>query len=194
MILYEKSEVGPVPTRKSTKDKNRNAGERGAVMEVPPSITQHTDCSISTIHHVLQASRRRLTVELMTRKMITSASAGITEATTTTPSWEDNVVVSVRRLAKEIVSVEEGVSLENATGEPYHNVYTALIQTHLPKLDAVAAIEYNSDRKTVTPDQNLLAFALVAAITAPVTKLLFHDSGTKLYKSGTPSARDAIND
>jgi hypothetical protein len=106
---------------------------------------------------------------------------------------DGEALVSVRQLAKEIVSIEKDVSVENATGEPYHNVYTALIQTHLPKLDDVAAIEYNSDRKTVSPDQNLLALSMVAAISSPVAQLLFHDAVAR-YANGTPSHQDAIND
>ena len=126
--------------------------------------------------------------------MITPTSVEAAENTTKTLPQKGDVVVSVRQLAREIVSIEEDVPVENATGEPYHNVYTALIQTHLPKLDAVAAIEYNPERKTVIPNQNLLVFALVAAITSPVAKLLFHDAVAKLYVSGTPSAEDSITD
>jgi hypothetical protein len=162
--------------------------------EVRFSVTCYTEYSTSTIHHILQASRRRLAVRLIAHRVITTGAVESTEATAKRQQWRDGIVVQVRQLAREIVSIEEDMPIERATGEPYHNVYTALIQTHLPKLDDVAAIEYDSDRKTVTPDQNLLAFALVVEISAPVARLLFHDSIAKLYGNDTPSAKDAITD
>lgn len=154
------------------------------MVEIPDSVTYYTDCSISTIHHTLQASRRRLAIGLIAHRVITSASVDTAETATMFRSQSSEPLVSVRQLAREIVSIEEDVSVENATGEPYHNVYTALIQTHLPKLDDVAVIEYDSNRKTITPDKNLLALSMVAAITSPVAQLLFHDAVARVYSQG----------
>lgn len=153
-----------------------------------------TDESVSTIHHALRASRRRLSVILIAHRV-----------TRTVPQDEDNTgtqsqvsstdpVVTVRQLAREIVSIEQGVSEKNATGEPYHNVYTSLIQTHLPRLDDVAAIEYDSNRKTVRPDQNLIVLATIASITTPVAQLLFHPAVADFYFGGSISPEDAISD
>jgi hypothetical protein len=84
-------------------------------------------------------------------------------------------IVSVRQLARKIVMVEQNVSRDHATGDVYHNVYTSLIQTHLPKLDDVNAVKYDSDRKTVAPGCNLTALAAVVMITSPISRLLFQD-------------------
>ncbi|WP_336326476.1 DUF7344 domain-containing protein [Halovenus sp. HT40] len=164
------------------------------MVEIPDSVASYTDCSISTIHHTLQASRRRLAIGFIAHEAISSTPIETTETPTKSQSQNEEVLVSVRQLAREIVSVEEEVSVEKATGEPYHNVYTALIQTHLPKLDDVGAIEYNSNRKTITPDQNLPALSIVAAITSPVAQLLFHDAVARLHVNGTRSRSDSIND
>jgi hypothetical protein len=109
-------------------------------------------------------------------------------------SQNTDPVFPVRQIAKEIVAIEQDVSVEHATGEAYHNVYTALIQTHLPKLDDVAAVRYDSDRKTVEPDQNLIALSMVAAVTSPMAQMLFHDAVAKLYANGQPSSQNSIGD
>jgi hypothetical protein len=162
--------------------------------EIPPEATQYTDCSISTIHHTLQAPRRRLTIAFVAHRAIVPSSVESEQADLASRDQIDDDAVSVRQLAKEIVAIEDDVSVEAATGDAYHNVYTALIQTHLPKLDDVAAVEYNPDRKTVAPDQNLLALSMVAAITSPVAQMLFHDAVAKLYDSGSHSLRTSIDD
>lgn len=113
--------------------------------------------------------------------MISSTEEPTDDIATRSLEKKDSPQVSVRQIAKEIVSVEEDVPKENATGDPYHNVYTALIQTHLPKLDNVDAIEYDPDRKDITPDENLIAFAMAAALTSSVAQLLFHDAVGKGY-------------
>jgi hypothetical protein len=71
--------------------------------------------------------------------------------------------------------IENNVSRDHATGDIYHNVYTSLIQTHLPKLDDVEAVAYDSDRKTVAPGYNLTVLATLVLITAPIARLLFRD-------------------
>jgi hypothetical protein len=102
--------------------------------------------------------------------------------------------VTVRQLTKEIVSIEEGVPVENATGEEYHNVYTALIQTHLPKLDDAGAIQYDDDRKEVAPDRNLIPLAIATAILSPVAQMLFHSAVANLYTGDTSSLDNSISD
>jgi len=164
------------------------------MVDIPHSVTAYTDCSISTIHHTLQASRRRLVIGLVAHQVISSASPEQPRSQTKAQTRDIDSRISVRQIAKEIVTLEEDVPIENATGEAYHNVYTALIQTHLPKLDDVAAIEYNPNRKTVYPGENLLAFSMVTAITGPVTRLLFHDAVAKLHANESRSLSDSIND
>ncbi|WP_425604920.1 DUF7344 domain-containing protein [Halobellus marinus] len=89
---------------------------------------------------------------------------------------ESEYLISVSQLAREVVSIEDDVPLSHATGDAYHNAYTTLIQTHLPKLDSLGAIKYDDDRKQVGPDQNLLAMAMVATTTSPVAQILFHNA------------------
>jgi hypothetical protein len=98
--------------------------------------------------------------------------------------------VTVREVARQITAVENGVSPDQATGEPYHNVYTSLIQSHLPRLDAVRAIEYDSDRKIMRPDQNLLPLFIAASTTSPI-QILFHSTDADLYAGGM-SSQDVI--
>lgn len=160
--------------------------------QIPSSVTQYTDQSISTIHHALRASRRRLVIGLIAHRVIASASNESPQYAMGYPNNEPSV--SVRQLAREIVTIEEDVSISQATGEPYHNAYTALIQTHLPKLDDIGAIEYNSDRKTVTPDRNLIVLSMAAAITSPLAQMLFHSAVADLYRGGSPSVQGAIDD
>jgi len=170
------------------------SGPRGvrSVSEIPSEVSRFTDASISTIHHTLQASRRRLVVGLVSHRVLWSNPRGHSGTELQEPSSVSSV--SVRRLAKEIVAVEEGVPTKHATGDEYHNVYTALIQTHLPKLDRAGAIEYDEDRKIVTPDRNLPALAIAAAILSPVAQTLFHSAVADLYTGETSSLSNSITD
>lgn len=157
------------------------------------ATAEGTDESVSTIHHALRSSRRRLAVVLVARRVIEPFS-GEEDDPTQSQISSAAPVVTVRQLGRKIVSIEQGVSEKNATGEPYHNVYTSLIQTHLPRLDDVAAIEYDSNRKTVSPDRNLIVLATIASITTPVAQLLFHPAVADLYFGGTVSPEDSISD
>lgn len=155
--------------------------------DIPSAITDYTDQSLSTVHHALRPARRRLVIGLVAHRAIKSSSSGKPPADTHPRETETETVVTVRQLSREIVAIEEDVSIEHATGEPYHNVYTALIQTHLPELADIGAVEYDPDRKTVTPDRNLIALAMVAAITSPVAQTLFHDAVADLYSNNLHS-------
>jgi hypothetical protein len=142
---------------------------------IPPSLTQYTDPSLNVIHHSLRAARRRLVIGLLVHRYISSPETPRRDYI----EYEHEVdPIPVRQLAREIVSIEEDIAVANATGEPYHNVYTSLIQTHLPKLDDIDAINYHSNRKTVSPGENLLALALVSGITSPAAHLLYTYSTT----------------
>lgn len=110
---------------------------------------------LSTLHHALRATRRRSVILILTE--IPGRS------------------VSVRNLAKQIAAEEENVSLEQATGEPYRNVYNALSQTHLPMLSDADIIIYDSDRQVVSPGRHLLAAKMLAALGPPVVRTLFSE-------------------
>lgn len=62
-----------------------------------------------------------------------------------------NDLVEVSDLGNRITAIEQDVPPAQASGNPYQNVYTALNQSHLPTLDELAIVEYDSDRKTVAP-------------------------------------------
>jgi len=101
--------------------------------------------------------------------------------------------LTVRELSREIVAIEQEVPLDHATGKSYHNVYTSLTQSHLDRLDAIEAIRYDPDRKTVEPDHNLLALASVATSASPLIRLLFRDSTAELDTGGSDRS-DSITD
>jgi len=162
--------------------------------DIPPEVIQYTNQSISTIHHALRAPRRRLAIGLVAYRAINDVRGEATELGQDNQSRPSSLVVPVRQIAKEIVSIEEEVPLDHATGDMYHNVYTTLIQTHLPNLDDIGAVEYDSDRKTISPDYNLVALAAVAAISSPIARLLFHGAIADLYSDDTSGLQPSIDD
>lgn len=157
---------------------------------------QHSECmnqSVSTIHHALRASRRRHVIILVAQRALSEIPQNEENASARQVPPSD-FEVTVRQLAHRIVSIEQNIPEGNVSGEPYHNVYTSLIQTHLPRLDKFAVIAYDSNRKTVSPDRNLIALATVATITPGLTKLLFQQTVADLYFGGPVSPEDSISD
>lgn len=92
--------------------------------------------------------------------------------------------MSARELAKWIVSFEESTPVEHATGDAYHNAYSAVTQVHLPQLEEVGAIQYEAQRKIVEPSANLTAFEAIVSVTSPITRTLFQDDIATLYTRG----------
>lgn len=146
--------------------------------DIPQEITQYTNQSLSQIHHALRASRRRLVIGLLAYRTLTSDSEESSDSPPDFPVAPPGAAVSVRQLAREIVMVEENVTRDHATGDSYHNVYTSLIQTHLEELHDLGVLIYDEDRKQIAADQNLIPLSMVAAITSPVARLLFHSALT----------------
>lgn len=164
-------------------------------MEELYSITSaYTDQSISAIHHSLRASRRRLVVILVVHYTLPQGT--IHELHSLQPDIDSSGVngISVRQLATDIVAIEEDILREHATGPAYRSAYNSLVQSHLPRLDEVAAIRFDQDRKIVRPDKNLFALASVAAVTSPLAQKLFHASVADLYAGGAVSSEDSIGD
>lgn len=159
----------------------------------PTCFSKHTDQTASTIHHTLRAPRRRLTIFLLIH-FFPQLRIAQPESDNLQSLHEDEVTISVRQLAREIVSIEEGVSKEHATGDPYHNVYNSLIQTHLPKLDDVGGIEYDHARKTVSPDHNLVALAMTASLSFTVSELIFYSTLCTSHESGLTTPGRSIDD
>ena len=105
---------------------------------------------LSTLYHALRTQRRRQAIRLMHES--------------------ESQKVSVRILAREITAVENEISYEHATGEPYRNVYNALSQTHLPTLAEANIIIYDSERQTVSQGSNLSLAALLVMINDPTVE------------------------
>lgn len=76
----------------------------------------------------------------------------------------DDANLSVRYLARQIAAVEQGIEPKNATGEPYRNVYVALTQTHLDALAAAGVVQFDANRKIVSPDESLEVAYLLLSI------------------------------
>ena len=68
---------------------------------------------------------------------------------------------TVRELSKKIAAIEQGIPKENATGEPYRNVYNALSQTHLQTMADFNIIDYDQNRQAVRPKQRLRLAELI---------------------------------
>jgi hypothetical protein len=96
---------------------------------------------LSTLYHALRAARRRYTIQFL--------------------KDTDEPTVTTRELARQIASVEQGVSKKNARGEPYRNAYNSLSQTHLPTLSEAGIIIYDPKRQTVEPGPHFKIAALL---------------------------------
>jgi hypothetical protein len=156
------------------------------------TAAQYTDQSLSVVHHALRASRRRLTISFVAHQALTTGQDATESGRSQLVHTEASM--PVRQIAKEIVAVEEDTPVDQTTGDAYHNVYTALIQTHLPKLDDIEAISYDVDRKEIAPAENLLALAMVAAITSPVAQMLFHDAVADFCSNQPVNLQGSIGD
>ncbi len=111
---------------------------------------------LSEVYHSLSASRRCHAIQILAK------------------NGEDSL--RVRTLAREIAAIEEDVSPDCATGEPYRNVYNALSQTHLSTLSEAGIIIYDSDRQTVAAGPNLNAAALLIVLNQATVQTLHGDS------------------
>lgn len=111
---------------------------------------------LSEVYHALSAPRRSYVIQLLAQS-------------------EDRSL-PVRYLAREIASIEEGVSPDQATGEPYRNVYNALSQTHLSTLSSSGILIYDPDRQTVAPGPNLDLAALLIVLNQATYQTLQGDT------------------
>lgn len=58
--------------------------------------------------------------------------------------------VTLRDLSEQLAAWEEGVDREEVTPKQRKRLYTALHQTHLPKMDANGIVAYDSNRGTIS--------------------------------------------
>ena len=145
----------------------------------------YTDPSLSALHHALRATRRRLIIALVLDQVATSDGYLLPQAVDAAETMK------VSPLARGIVAIEQDVPVDSATGAPYHNAYTALIQTHLPELNRLGVIQYEPNRKRIRPDRNFAAMATVAAISSPIAIMFFDESISNHSLGGPPSCKDS---
>ena len=98
-------------------------------------------CLLGDLYHILSAPRRCYAVQILAQS--------------------ESQTMAVRDLAQEITAVEKDICRENATGEPYRNVYNALSQTHLGTMAKFDLIDYRQNRQLVQPKCRLRLAALL---------------------------------
>lgn len=59
--------------------------------------------------------------------------------------------VSLRDLSQQVAAWENGVDPDDVTAQQRKRVYTALHQSHLPKLHETGIVDYDTDRGTIAP-------------------------------------------
>ncbi|WP_449404988.1 DUF7344 domain-containing protein [Halosimplex halophilum] len=109
--------------------------------------------SLSQGFHLLQTERRRYVIWCMAYL-----------------APEDTI--TVREIAKSIAAMEQDVPEEAVVNQDYRPVYTNLTQHHLPELDEADVVEFDSDRKEISPGRNAPAFAVMASVTVPIAHFL----------------------
>jgi hypothetical protein len=119
--------------------------------------TTATDELLSQMYHSLRAPRRRMVIRIFGER--------------------ESEQLSTRELARRIAGKECDTSPENATGEPYRNVYNALSQTHLPTLSDALVVIYDSERQTVAPGQCLPIATVLLSIDESAVQALEPFSG-----------------
>lgn len=68
---------------------------------------------------------------------------------------EEEGALDIGTLSQEIAACEDGLELHEVSSSDRKRVYTALHQSHLPKMDKAGIIEFDRDRGTVEPTPTL---------------------------------------
>ncbi|GGI94094.1 hypothetical protein GCM10008995_00350 [Halobellus salinus] len=63
----------------------------------------------------------------------------------------ESETVEIGDMAEQIAAWENGVDTAELTGSERKRVYTALQQSHLPKMERVGVVEFNKDRGVIEP-------------------------------------------
>jgi len=92
------------------------------------------DISDDELYDVLANQRRRFAVHLLKREEET---------------------MELGEMAEQIAAWENDINMREVTGNDRKRVYTALQQSHLPKMDKVGVVEFNKDRGVVEPTSTL---------------------------------------
>ena len=126
------------------------AATRGKAGRV--ELSDHADDSLSTetIFETLSNRRRRYTLHYL--KYLDES-------------------VTIRDLSEQLAAWENGIERSQVTPKERKRLYTALHQTHLPKMDGLGVVRYDSDRGVVSLtdaiDEFDIYFDLVAADDIP---------------------------
>ncbi|MFB6070527.1 MAG: hypothetical protein ABEJ76_05830 [Halanaeroarchaeum sp.] len=67
----------------------------------------------------------------------------------------EDETVRLRELSRQLSAWETGTALEDVTHKQRKRVYTALRQTHLPKMDDAGVVDYDDNRGVVQPTDYL---------------------------------------
>ncbi|SDE98243.1 hypothetical protein SAMN04488067_101322 [Halorubrum xinjiangense] len=90
-----------------------------------------TEVSEDELFDVLANQRRRFAVHLLKR--------------------EEKERFEIGDMAEQIAAWENGIDTAEITGDERKRVYTALQQSHLPKMDDAGVVDFNKDRGVVEP-------------------------------------------
>lgn len=66
--------------------------------------------------------------------------------------------VSIRDLSEQVAAWENGLDLADVTPRERKRVYTALHQTHLPRMDKLGVVRYNRSRGVISVTDEMRAF------------------------------------
>lgn len=123
---------------------------------------------LSQLYHALRAPRRRLVIRLLA---------------------QSDGQLAVRSVSTKIAAIEQGIAQENATGEPYRNVYNALTQTHLKCLSDAEIVGYDSDRQVVSIGEMFRVAILLLRLNRTAYQSLLRDSSLSVDETH-PSMAD----
>ena len=90
-----------------------------------------TEVSEDELFEVLANQRRRFAVHLLKK--------------------EEDETIAIGDMAEQIAAWENGIDTTEITGNERKRVYTALQQSHLPKMDDAGVVVFNKDRGLVEP-------------------------------------------
>jgi hypothetical protein len=95
------------------------------------TVEPKSEVSEDELFDVLANQRRRFALHLLKR--------------------EGDETVTIGEMAEQIAAWENGIDMAEITGNERKRVYTALQQSHLPKMDNAGVVEFNKNRGTIEP-------------------------------------------
>lgn len=125
----------------------------------PPGDTSpETSLEQDTVFHLLQNERRRRALRCIADR---------------------DAPIDTRTLLEQVAAREYGLAVEDLTSDQRQRVYISLYQSHLPKLDEHAIVDYDQSSGVVTPTP--LTDALVAYLSVGVDGRTEQDRWTTHY-------------